>query len=104
MHTDELRTYANPENVAFRRAEGEIDLPVKAGDLLMGYGTLFHAAHANQTDDRRTVLTMWYYPQFVELTGRTQATISFLEVNNCVTATPRQSRQQLRMEPLRIVY
>ena len=89
MHTDELRTYFNPENVAFRRAEGEIDVPVKAGDLVMGYGTLFHAAHANQTDVRRTVLTMWYYPHFVDLPGRTQATISFLEGINCVTATPR---------------
>ena len=47
---------------------------------------------------------MWYYPQFVDLPGRTQATTSFLEENNCVTATPLQIRQQLRMEPLRIVY
>ena len=103
MHTDELRTYANPENIAFQRAEGEIDVPVNAGDLVMGYGNLFHAAHANLTDERRTVLTMWYYPHFVDLPERTQATINYLEGNNCVTAPP-QSRQQMRLEPLRIVY
>ena len=28
MYTDELRTYANPENIAFQLAEGEIDVPV----------------------------------------------------------------------------
>ena len=103
MHTDELRTYANPENIAFQRAEGESDVPVNAGDLVMGYGNLFHAAHANLTDERRTVLTMWYYPHFVDLPERTQATINYLEGNNCVTAPP-QSRQQMRLEPLRIVY
>ena len=41
-HTDELRTYANPNNIAFQRAAGEIDVPVKAGDLVIGFGTLFH--------------------------------------------------------------
>ncbi len=103
MHTDELRTYANPENIAFQRAEGEIDVPANSGDLVMGYGNLFHAAHANLTDERRTVLTMWYYPHFVDLPERTQATINYLEGNNCVTVPP-QSRQQMRLEPLRIVY
>ena len=103
-HTDDLRTYADPENVAFQRAEGEIDVPVGAGDLVMGYGTLFHSAHANLSDERRTVLTMWYYPHFVDLPGRTQATVSKLEGGNGVTETGPQSRQQLRMEPLRIGY
>ena len=103
-HTDELRTYADPENVAFQRAEGEIDVPVGAGDLVMGYGTLFHSAHANLSDERRTVLTMWYYPHFVDLPERTQATVSKLEGGNGVTETGPQSRQQLRMEPLRIGY
>ena len=76
-HTDELRTYANPDNIAFQRAAGEIDVPVKAGDLVIGFGTLFHAAHANQTDGRRTVLTMWYYPDYVDLPQPTQATVAY---------------------------
>ncbi len=102
-HTDELRAYANPENIAFQQAEGEIDVPVQAGDLVMGYGALFHAAHANRSDERRTALTMWYYPEFVNLPERTQATIEYLEAGNCVTTTLPGDPQTL-MEPLRIVY
>lgn len=104
MHTDELRTYANPDDAAFQRAEGEVDVPVKAGDLVMGYGRLFHAAHANLSDERRTVLTMWYYPHFVDLPERTRATIYSLEGGNSETETGPQSDAQGRMEPLRIVY
>lgn len=104
MHTDELRTYANPEDAAFQRAEGEIDVPVKAGDVVMGYGRLFHASHANLSDEKRTVLTMWYYPHFVELPERTQATIYSLEAKNGEAGTGAESALQAQMEPLRIVY
>ncbi len=103
-HTDELRTYANPGDVAFQRAEGEVDVPVKAGDVVMGYGRLFHASHANLSDERRTVLTMWYYPHFVDLPERTQATIYKLEGGNSVTETRPQGRIQRGLEPLRIAY
>ena len=103
-HTDELRTYANPEDAAFQRAEGEVDVPVRAGDLVIGYGRLFHAAHANLSDERRTVLTMWYYPHFVDLPERTQATIFSLEGRNGETGTSLANEVQARMEPLRIVY
>ena len=104
MHTEELRTYADPANVSFQRAEGEIDVPVKAGDVVMGYGRMFHAAHANRTEERRTVLTMWYYPHFVDLPERTRATIESLERKNGVTSSPPQSPAQVRMERLRIRY
>ena len=103
-HTDELRTYANPGDVAFQRAEGEVDVPVKAGDVVMGYGRLFHASHANLSDERRTVLTMWYYPHFVDLPERTQATIYKLEGGNSVTETRPQRRILRQLEPLRIAY
>ena len=70
----------------------------------MGYGTLFHASHANRSDERRTVLTMWYYPHFVDLPERTQATVNKLEGSNSITETRPQSRLQRRLEPLKIVY
>ena len=103
-HTDALRGYTDPDNVAFQRAEGEIDVPVEAGDLVMGYGRMFHASHANRSDERRTVLTMWYYPHFVDLPGRTQATVNKLEGGNSITETRPQSRLQRRLEPLKIDY
>ena len=102
-HTDELRTYAKPDNIAFQRAAGEIDVPVKAGDLVIGFGTLFHAAHANQTDGRRTVLTMWYYPDYVDLPQPTQATVAYLERGN-QPKIKTVERQQEMLAPLRISY
>ena len=82
--------------------DDEIDVPVKAGDLVMGYGSLLHASHANQTDQRRTVLTMWYYPDFVALPERTQATVALAEGNNSDAVS--SSELQALMEPLRISY
>ncbi|NKB70201.1 MAG: hypothetical protein GKR89_24275 [Candidatus Latescibacteria bacterium] len=102
-HTPELTTYADPSDPGFSRAEGEIDVPVQAGDLVMGYGTLLHAAHGNQTDQQRTVLTMWYYPDFVALPERTQATVAQLEGNNR-DAVPSSVAARALLEPLRIAY
>ena len=102
-HTEKLSSYADPEHIAFQYADGEIDVPLKAGDAVMGYGTLFHSAHANRTDQRRTGLTMWYYPDFVDLPEHTQATVVSLETG---TQTTNRSPGQMQrfMEPLRIVY
>ena len=102
-HAEKLKTYADPNHIAFQHAEGEIDVPVKAGDAVMGYGTLFHSAHANRTNQRRTGLTMWYYPDFVDLPEHTQATVASLETDTQVTRCSPGQRQRL-MEPLRIVY
>ncbi len=102
-HTDELRTFANPDDPGFSRVDDEINVPVKAGDLVMGYGSLLHASHANQTDQRRTVLTMWYYPDFVALPERTQATVALAEANTG-DAVSSSAEIQALMEPLRIAY
>ena len=105
--TEELRTYANPDDIVFQRVEGEIDLPMKAGDLVIGYGTLFHAAHSNQTDERRTVLTMWYYPDFVNLPENTQATVAHVESTgayNQDVAGSSQEEARTLMKPLKINY
>lgn len=102
-HTEKLSTYADPEHVAFQHAEGEIDVPLKAGDAVMGYGTLFHSAHANRTDQRRTGLTMWYYPDFADLPESTQATVVSLETNAQITSRS-PGRMQRLMAPLKLVY
>jgi hypothetical protein len=47
---------------------------------------------------------MWYYPHFIALPERTQATIFSLEGRNGETGTSPANEVQARMEPLRIVY
>ena len=102
-HTAELATYADPDDVGFQRAEGEIDVPVRAGDVVMGYASLFHAAHANRSDERRTVLTMWYYPDFVNLPERSRATVALAEGKTGETTSLSGKTREL-LDPLRIVY
>ena len=38
-----------------------VDLPVEAGDLVINDARLLHAAHANGTDARRTLLLQWHH-------------------------------------------
>ena len=102
-HTDDLATYADPTDPGFSKVDEEVDVPVKAGDLVLGYGSLLHASHGNQSDERRTVLTMWYYPDFIDLPERTQATVFSLENNNGdALATDEKTRRILA--PLKIEY
>ena len=37
-----------------------VDVPMKAGDLLLGASRLLHGTHKNASDHRRTCITLWY--------------------------------------------
>ena len=50
-------------------------MPVLAGDLVVGDARLFHATHANTTDEYRTVITIWFHPLFEDLQEPTQSWI-----------------------------
>lgn len=52
------------EGIAQARVPGEIEVPVRAGDLVIGDARVLHATHANRSDAPRTVITMWYIPQY----------------------------------------
>ena len=66
-HTDGLRSVTDPDHPAYHAAEGEVDVPVQAGSLVIGDSRMLHASHANTSDHRRTVITLWYYPAWDEL-------------------------------------
>jgi len=57
----------------FSTRADEVDVPVQAGDLLIGDARLLHAAHANETDERRTLITLWYQPDLRALPAPIQA-------------------------------
>ncbi|MCC6444934.1 MAG: phytanoyl-CoA dioxygenase family protein [Armatimonadetes bacterium] len=74
-HTEE--TYrANADSPLFARHPDEVDLAAKAGDLVIGDARLLHAAHANQTDRRRSCLTLWYFPDYEGLSDAIKAFVS----------------------------
>ena len=74
-HTD-ASNYAMLDSPLFRTHPDEVDVPVQAGDLLIGDARLLHAAHPNKTNERRTLLTLWYMPKFDELPDSIKATFS----------------------------
>ena len=61
------------EGVEFSDRRDETDVPVRAGDLLIGDARLLHAAHANLSTERRTLITLWYQPDLELLPEPIQA-------------------------------
>ncbi len=50
-------------------------MPMRAGDALIGDARLLHAAHANESDTRRSLVTLWYQPWYDQLAAAVQATL-----------------------------
>ncbi len=75
-HTDELRRVTDPDHPAYQSIPEEVNVPVKAGDLVIGDSRLLHSAHANKSDLRRTVITLWYFPYFDLLSAGLRAAIA----------------------------
>lgn len=46
------------------------DVPMKAGSLLLGDSRLLHGTHSNDSDGRRTCVTLWYLSRFESLPER----------------------------------
>ena len=98
-HGEHLGRMKDPQHLAYQRAAGEVDVPVRAGDVVMGSAQLLHAAHGNQSDQRRTNITLWYYPAFAEMPEAIQA---FVAQESWPTAWYEQTRTMV--ESLRPVY
>jgi ectoine hydroxylase-related dioxygenase (phytanoyl-CoA dioxygenase family) len=60
----EARDLSRPE---FQERPDEVDVPIRAGDLLIGDSRILHASHANESGARRTVVTLWFHPGFGSL-------------------------------------
>ena len=73
---DEVGRAKNMNHPAFQKAEDEVDVPVRAGDVVIGDARLLHSAHANQSDLWRTVLTIWYWAELANLPEAAQALVA----------------------------
>ncbi len=72
-HNSAIRTTKDYSNPLFAVHANEIDVPVRAGDLVIGDARLLHSAHSNRTDQRRTVLTLWYLINYRRMSERIRA-------------------------------
>jgi len=71
-HTDEIQQ-ADEGHPALQIDPDEVDVPVQAGDLVIGDARLLHAAHPNRSEQRRTVITLWFCPNYDQLPESIQA-------------------------------
>ncbi len=71
-HNSEDRAAVNLDSPIFREYEEEVDVPVKAGDLVIGDSRILHASHDNDSDQERAVITLFFHPSFKQLTEPTQ--------------------------------
>lgn len=59
-HSPEIQAIEDPDHFVFADHPDAIDVPLKAGDLIIGDARLMHAAWPNQTAQRRTLVLAWY--------------------------------------------
>ena len=74
-HTKDVNRMDNPEDPRFLNYPNEVDVPIKAGDLVIGDARMFHATHENSSDEQRTVITIWFHPFYSDLQEDTQSWI-----------------------------
>ncbi len=77
----------------FSNRPDEVDVPVRAGDMLVGDARLLHAAHANETDERRTLITLWYQPDLRALPEAIQAQMA-AKVQQAPADWPQQTKDK----------
>lgn len=61
-HTEEISKATDPSHPAFQPIPEDKAVPVRAGDLVIGDSRLLHGAYANDSDEWRTVVTLWFHP------------------------------------------
>jgi len=72
-HTVGTRRMEDPDSLLYAQADGEVDVPVRSGDLVLADGRTLNASYANGSDHERTVIAIWYHPMFSDQQEATQA-------------------------------
>jgi len=94
-HTD-ATYYAPPDSVLFHDHPDAVDLPVHAGDLIVGDARILHAAHPNRSAERRTCLTLWYYPRYEQMPESLKAALRVPPLPDDIPADERALLERLR--------
>ena len=91
-HTNDLREMEDPRSPVYQAVEEAVDVPVRAGDLVIGDSRLLHSAHANDSHERRTVITLWYFPAFEQLPASIR---SYIVADRKIDTWPAETRRRI---------
>ncbi|MCX5662737.1 MAG: phytanoyl-CoA dioxygenase family protein [Planctomycetota bacterium] len=101
-HDGSLRHVDDPDHPAYRHYPEQVDVPVRAGDLVVGDARVLHASHGNTTDERRTVITLWYFPRYDEASESLRA--GWQRTLRTKPPADLSAEQRQRLEPLLLRY
>ncbi len=74
-HDERLSRVVDPSHPLYQSHPDAISIPVSVGDILIGDARLLHSTFPNNSDQDRSLLTLWYHPNFENLPASMQATI-----------------------------
>ncbi|MFQ5973014.1 MAG: phytanoyl-CoA dioxygenase family protein [Alphaproteobacteria bacterium] len=74
-HSDTLARVDDPEKPAFADHRDAVAVPVRAGDMVIGDARLIHGSFPNASDRERTLITLWYHPDYDTLSEPIRARI-----------------------------
>ena len=97
-HSDELKKATNLESKEFQSHPDEVNVCVKAGDLVIGDSRIIHGSHPNNSELERPVITIWMHPEFSSLPEELQA---FCKRHNY---SDWSKEAQKVLEPLKPIY
>jgi len=72
-HTADLSQAKDLNAKEFASHPDEVNVCVKAGDLVIGDSRLIHGSHPNNSDQERPVITIWMHPNFSQMPEELQA-------------------------------
>ncbi len=74
-HGESLSRVDDPNDPLYGSVKDEVPVPVQAGDLVIGDARLLHSAYANQSDVERSLITLWFHPNYRRLPAAMRARI-----------------------------
>ena len=72
-HEQSLSHFEDPDDIAYQSDESEAAVEIEAGDVVLMDPRLLHSAYANQSNGERSLITLWYLPEFAALPETVQA-------------------------------
>lgn len=87
-HTEGVSRVENPDDPLYQSVEGEKEVSVNFGDVVIGDARLIHGAYPNQSDQERTLITLWYHPDYSQLPEPMQTRIHEIFVRKGVDTDP----------------
>lgn len=74
-HDEGLSRVDEPNHPLYQTHADAVAVPIKAGDVLFGDARLLHSTYPNHSNQDRSLLTLWFHPNFSNLPAPIKATI-----------------------------